>query len=97
MLRYADGTRHELPIQYGRHLKEWWTPAADPTKAAQPLENGIVAWTGSNPPARQQGHILRLYLTTYANPRPDLEVTDIDYVSAMTEAAPFLVAVTIEP
>jgi len=40
---------------------------------------------------------LRLYLTPYENPRPDLEVTSIDFVSKLTHAAPFLVALTVEP
>ena len=46
---------------------------------------------------QEKGSTLRLYLSSYENPRPDVEVVSIDYVSAMTQAAPFLVAMTIEP
>jgi len=49
-------------------------------------------------PERQgAGATLRLYLTSYENPHPDKEVVSVDYVSAMAMAAPFLVAMTIEP
>jgi len=78
-------------------LSKWWAHAAELAKATQPLENGIVAWTGANPSTKSQGQILRLYLSSYDNPQPDVQVTSIDYVSAMTEAAPFLVAMIIEP
>jgi hypothetical protein len=39
---------------------------------------------------------LRLYRTTFTNPQPDKEIVTMDYVSAMTEAAPFLVGLTVE-
>jgi hypothetical protein len=40
---------------------------------------------------------LRLYLTTWTNPRPDVEVTHIDFASAInTPASPFCVALTTE-
>jgi hypothetical protein len=40
---------------------------------------------------------LRLYLTTWANPRPAAEVAGIDIVSACdTAASPFCVAMTAE-
>ncbi len=40
---------------------------------------------------------LRLFLSTFDNPRPDVEVPAIDFVSELTPAAPFLVAMTVEP
>jgi hypothetical protein len=53
-------------------------------------------WTGSNPFAREKGYQLRLYLTTIENPRPDEVVRSLDYVSAMSESAPFLIAITVD-
>lgn len=39
---------------------------------------------------------LRLFKTAWDNPRPDAAVSHIDYVSTMTDCAPFLVALTVE-
>jgi len=38
-----------------------------------------------------------LFLTPYQNSRPDLEIVSIDFVSKLTAAAPFLVAMTVDP
>ena len=52
-----------------------------------------LAWAGANPCIKQQQPelSLRLYQSTFDNPRPDLEIASIDCVSAVTDAAPFLV------
>jgi hypothetical protein len=39
---------------------------------------------------------IRLFKTSWVNPFPDEEITSIDYVSAMSDAAPFLIAITAE-
>ena len=96
VLHYRDGTQAELPIIYGRHVRDWWTRGAEPDEALKPLENGTVVWTGTNLDAQKNGSTLRLYLSSFDNPRPGVEVVSIDYVSAMTQAAPFLVAMTVE-
>lgn len=54
-------------------------------------------WTGSNPSTRDAEATLRVYLTSCENPHPEKEVISVDFVSAMTTAAPFLVAMTVEP
>lgn len=46
---------------------------------------------------RRQPHLsLRLFKSTFRNPRPDLEIATIDYVSTDTAAAPFLLGLTVE-
>jgi hypothetical protein len=95
VLHYADGTQHELEIVYGRDLRDWWhggrgDPAAEVTQAK-------VGWTGSNPVADRYKASVRLFVRTYDNPRPEVEVVSIDFVSKLTAAAPFLVAMTVEP
>jgi hypothetical protein len=102
VLHYADGSQREIPIVAGDHLLDWWGPiyrtgahetARDPAAAGSGL-----AWVGSNPRIKQQmpESSLRLYRTTFTNPQPDKEIVTMDYVSAMTEAAPFLVGLTVE-
>ena len=81
-------------IIYGQDVWDWWWRPED---AVQPTsERSRVVWTGSNPFAREKGFQLRLYLTTIENPRPQETVRSLDYVSAMTESAPFLIALTVE-
>ena len=53
-------------------------------------------WRGSNPAAKRVNKTLRLYLSAWENPYPDKKVLSISYTSAMTEAAPFCVAMTVE-
>jgi hypothetical protein len=36
-------------------------------------------------------------MSTWENPRPEIEVTTIDFVSAMSRCGPFLIALTAEP
>jgi hypothetical protein len=93
---YADGTERETEIVYGRDVRDWWQGGAHGDPATE-CERGRVVWTGNNPVARKCGSTLRLYLTPYDNPRPELEVTGVDYVSKMTPAASFLVAMTVVP
>ena len=93
---YADGSQREFEIVYGRDLRDWWKR---PTEPNSETDRAKVVWEGTNPwlQEKEPGTTLRLYLSTYENPQPDLEVTSIDFVSKMTQAAPFLVAMTVEP
>jgi hypothetical protein len=88
IVHYADGQQCEIPIVYGENVRDWWV-ASNEAKAPEQLQ---VAWTGSNAATPR----IRLFKTTWANPLPDLEVTTIDYLSKMTRAAPFLVALTVD-
>jgi len=92
---YADGIQSESEIVYGRDLRDWWLGGTkgDPSDVC---ERGRVVWTGTTPYATRHGATLRLYLTTYENPRPEVEVVSLDIVSKMTRAAPFMVALTVE-
>jgi len=55
-------------------------------------------FTGSNPWIDQQqpGWSLRLNKSTFDNPQPDIIPWSLDYVSAMTGTAPFLVGLTAQ-
>jgi hypothetical protein len=55
-----------------------------------------VAWTGRNPPAEHHGARIRLFETRFVNPEPEKQIQTIDYVSAMADSAPFMVALTID-
>jgi WD40 repeat protein len=92
VLHYADGQTEELPLVYGKDLRDWWTLAGEPKETP----NATVVWTGNTPAAAANGQTIRLWKRTYENPRPDVEITHLDFVSAMAFPAPFVVAITVE-
>lgn len=61
------------------------------------LKSALKSLVGvQDKPSAEDKPPIRLFMTTWQNPQPDRVVTHIDYRSTMTEAAPFLVALTIE-
>jgi hypothetical protein len=94
VLYYADGNQAPLDLVYGRDVRRW---ILDPRFGrTQDTDRGKVVWTGTNPVAEEDGCTLRLYLTTRENPRPGVKITTVDFVSAMSRSAPFLIALTVE-
>jgi WD40 repeat protein/tRNA A-37 threonylcarbamoyl transferase component Bud32 len=93
VLHYADGTRHECEIIYGHHVRHWWTHGDSRTDT----DLAQVAWEGPHAFPNIHPTRLRIYHSTWDNPRPDEEVVSFDFVSRMTTtAAPFLIAVTVD-
>jgi tRNA A-37 threonylcarbamoyl transferase component Bud32/tetratricopeptide (TPR) repeat protein len=93
VLHYADGQTASLPIRYGQHLRDWWSFRASDEVAPQ---KALLAWTGENAAIRVNKGSLRLYLMTCPNPRPDVEIRSLDFISTLTQCAPFLLAITTE-
>jgi hypothetical protein len=91
---HYDSGQETSPILYGRDVRDWWWRPESPEERTS--DRSRVVWTGSNPVAREKGYSLRLYLTTIENPKPHELVNSLDYVSAMSESAPFLIALTVE-
>jgi hypothetical protein len=88
VIRYEDKTTAAIPIVYGEDMRDWWN--IHPEKG---VTRGKVAWVGKN----QNTPSIRLFLTTWTNPRPKKKVVSIDYLSTQTsDAAPFCVAMTVE-
>ena len=93
VLHYADGSELEIPILYGRDVRDW-RQLDDDSKPES--DQGIVVWRGTTGTEQYRAR-LRLYVSTFENPRPELEVKTIDVISTVTPCAPFLIALTIEP
>lgn len=87
VVHYADAGRAEVPVGNGRELGDWW---------GEPAPTLEAAWRGTGRPARQKKMPLNLFKTTWTNPRPDVAITTLDFVSAGTVAAPFVVAISRE-
>jgi hypothetical protein len=92
VLHYAGGEKAALNIVYGADILDWWKGATE----AKPPQSAAVAWTGSSPATEAVGTSLRLFKRTYDNPKPDLTIETLDFISTQAESAPFLLALTVE-
>ena len=91
-VNWEDGTSATIPVEYGKDVLDWWKYpfSGEPTR-------GKVVWTGENEPAKKEfDATIRLYMTTWENPKPNLKILSIDYAATNKEGrcAPFCVAIT---
>lgn len=86
-VHYADGSAVEIPIVYGEQLREWHGR----TDRKLETSDGLLAWDDQRPGTKR-----RLYQCRWENPKPGAELLTIDFVSAMTDCFPFLIAITAE-
>ncbi|HZV36536.1 MAG TPA: hypothetical protein VFB72_18305 [Verrucomicrobiae bacterium] len=102
VLHYADGSQEILNIKIGEQVQGWWGPIyktdADPGLCETTAPGTELAWVGTTPSMQERSpeSSLRLYKSTFDNPHPDRELLSIDYVSTLTNAAPFMVGMTVE-
>jgi protocatechuate 3,4-dioxygenase beta subunit len=91
-LDYADGTKHEFPILFGGHVRDWQRMAPE-EKELLTDPNTKIIWRG---PGMQNLHsTMRLFKSMLANPHPEKVVTAMDVVSTKHLAGYTLVAATV--
>jgi hypothetical protein len=91
-VNYDDGTADTIALKYGEDLRDWWY-----TKSRPEAGKERVAWEGENEASKASGSGIRLYLTSWKNPKPGKKVVSIDFQRAGdTQASPFCVAITAE-
>jgi hypothetical protein len=88
----ANQMRLEVPIVYGQSVRDWHLFRDD----KHPGKDLKAAWTGENAMSKQRGYSIRLFMTTWTNFAPDIQIESIDFVSKMAKPAPFLIAITVE-
>jgi hypothetical protein len=93
IIHYADHQLVRVPLIYGKNLADWWQWNDAPDVLSS---HARVAWRGGSAASRRVKSTLRLFDFRWQNPRPEIEVTSIDFKSAMTVCAPFLLAITSE-
>ena len=84
--------RLEIPIIYGRSLRDWHSWPSEPPAPKELVE----AWKGENAITKRAGSHLRLFVTTWTNLVPDIEIESLELVSTVQTAAPFVLAITLE-
>jgi hypothetical protein len=92
VLHYQGGAQAELPIIYGQQVRDWWASGSEDYEA----KAARVAWKGSNAASQSQNISLRVFDSACSNPHPEQQIQSVDFVSAMTDSAPFLIAITLE-
>ena len=90
VVRYVNGTEEYIPITFGHDVFDWWQ---EPDAANTKLQ---VAWVGANVASQKQNNSIRVYRSSWENPRWDVPIQSIDFISAKTACGPFLLAITIE-
>ncbi len=94
LVHFQDGRTAKVPIIYGKDVKERWfyrnQKSDSPPGEAQP------AWITPSDKVGVNGKALRLFVTSWTSPNPASEVASLDFLSHMTESAPFLLAITVE-
>jgi hypothetical protein len=88
ILHYIDGETVTLPLIYGEDLRDW-NADADPSAH---LTRASIVWSAINNGNRR----VRIFKMAWENPRPEKEIATLDFESAMSDAAPFLLALTAE-
>jgi hypothetical protein len=87
-VRFTNGIRVAIPIIYGRDVLAW--DQAPTSSAPEPH----LAWKGGGASPQRTHH---LYHEEWSNPHPNMEIASLDFVSTMSEAGPFLIAITLDP
>ncbi|MCI0747857.1 MAG: protein kinase, partial [Verrucomicrobia subdivision 3 bacterium] len=90
-IRYADGTVTTMPLRYGHDVRATLASGDPVDNVDNP--NSAIAWRGTG----GLGVAVRLFRTTWENPKPAVQITTIDFISNLTDCAPNLVAITAEP
>jgi hypothetical protein len=91
VVTYQSGAQAEIPVVYGRDVKNWWCEESFGGE-----DGSTVAWTGGNPAAADKHQKVRLFLKSWDNPWKDRPIDTVTLVSAMKDTAPFVVAITVE-
>ena len=89
IVHYHDGRSEEIAVLYGKDVKTRWFDRA------RESEDG-AAWVSPRDQVGTTGRSLRLYVTSWTNSDPNVEIKSIDFVSHLTESAPFLAAITVD-
>jgi hypothetical protein len=83
VLHYANGETKKIPLAYGRNIKNSFNG-----NSGYVLTDAVTGWASET---------VQLFKYTAYNPLPGIEVKTMDFISNNTQAAPFLIAMTVEP
>lgn len=91
-LNYADGTRHDFPMVYGGHVRDWQRLQSE-EKETYTDPGTKVVWRG--PGVARFKSTTRMSKTVLANPFPRKTVATVDFLSAGKAASYDVAAATV--
>ena len=91
VIHLANGKTHEFTFLYGEQILDWVSWETQP----KDRDNSVLAWAGRSPATGGRAE-LHLFKTQWINPEPEQAITNVDYLSANMDPAPFLIAITAE-
>jgi hypothetical protein len=90
VINYEDGSSEKVSLKYMDAFRDWWFMPNDEMPS-----NATIAWTGLNDLTEKKGYHIRLFTYTWKNPTAQKTIKTIDFISTMTTASPFLIAITL--
>ncbi len=90
IIHYEDGNSITISLKYMDTLRDWWFKPEEKMPG-----NATQAWTGLNDLTEKLGYQISLFNYTWENPFIDKTIKSIDYVSTLSNAAPFLIAISL--
>jgi len=95
VLHFADGHCRDVRLAYGVHCRNVLPPRHErSTELADPQSRQV--WSEQIQAEDRGGAGLRLFATALDNPRPEVEVRSLDFVSMFSRATPVLLGCTVE-
>lgn len=91
IVHYRDNSTDTISIRYLDNIRDWWFAEGDEMPG-----NATQAWIGLNDITENRGMQISLFNYTWDNPQVEKIIRSIDFISAMTNAAPYLVAITLD-
>ena len=88
----ANQMRLDIPIRYGHEVRNWHSLIGEP----KPSGELNLVWKGENEVSKRVNGSIRLFMTTWTNLAPAVEIKSIDYVASTNIPAPFLVAISVD-
>jgi hypothetical protein len=88
LVHFADGSEENFPLRYWHETLNYMVGIDAPPPEVR------SGWRGPDP--FRPGIFKELFIATWENPRPEIEVTSIDIRAESAEAALFIAAITIE-
>ena len=95
-MSYGDGSTRDFPLRLGpdiRDVRLFHRDEAQMLNALPEHVNSPTVWTGVNP----AGVRLALGRLSLGHDHPARRIETLDFISAMKEGSPFLLAITVEP
>lgn len=91
-LNYADGTRRDIPLCYGVHVRDYQRLHSEEKETLTDPGSKII-WRG--PGTAEYKATSRMFKSTLTNPFPDKVVSTLDFISTRQHANYVLHAVTV--